>query len=127
MTTNFYRIVNSTIALVRRNGLRLTEHELFLMYNVGHNASYARYYFSTRPGFDHIVSRLADSDKWGNDYVKVSGNFEFGPPDEAFDWLHYDRTNPHLFPIPRFRGTPGTLSILNVLFLKYNCFVFPVY
>lgn len=59
------------------------------MYNMGHNAMYDRYYLSTRPKFDHLVSRLTNIDKWVIDFVKVFDNFEFGPSNPEFDWLLY--------------------------------------
>lgn len=49
------------------------------MYNMGHNAMYDHYYLSTQPKFDHLVTRLTDTDKWVTDFVKVSDNFKFGP------------------------------------------------
>ncbi|KAH7848100.1 hypothetical protein Vadar_033797 [Vaccinium darrowii] len=101
-----FRIIYLVIVLVKRNNLQLSKPELMLMYNMGHNLSHSRYFFSTRLGFDHVVSRLTDTDKWVVEHVKVSDNFEFGPTDMQFDWLLRDPNDPCRDPIPRFRGTP---------------------
>lgn len=74
------------------------------MYNMGHNAMYGCYYLSTRPEFNHPVSPLTDMDKWVMEFVKVSSNFEFRPPDLQFDRLLIDPYAPRRDPHPQIQG-----------------------
>lgn len=70
--------------------------ELFGAYQLGKNASYGRYYLSSRSEFDALlIEMLPDSDAWVNTYVVVSGNFMFGTV-EATATL-----------VPWNTGTPG--------------------
>jgi len=105
---NTYRILSSAVKLVEENEAitKLLLADLMLMYQVGRNAQYDRYYLFTVTGFDHLISRLYDTEKWANVYVKVSGRFEYGPLDERFESrrrIEGRRLSRTVFPIPRSR------------------------
>jgi len=108
LMVNTYRILSSAVKLVEENTAitKLLLADLMLMYQVGRNAQYDRYYLFTVTGFDHLISRLYDTEKWANVYVKVSGRFEYGPLDERFESrrrIEGRRLSRTVFPIPRSR------------------------
>lgn len=113
VAVNVYRILYSVMELARRNDIqRITLGDLMLMYQVGKNATHQRYFLSTLPYFDQVVTRLYDSEKWANVFVKVSGNFERGDPLE-------DRFSGEgvagPFKIPRFKSTEVGKYLVNHL------------
>lgn len=77
VSVNTWRILCSATRLAKRNNLPFTLGDLILMYLVSRNPSYNKYYMSTRQGFDHLVDRLYDLEKWASVFDKVSGNFEW--------------------------------------------------
>jgi hypothetical protein len=117
VAVNVFRILYSTIELVHRNNLeRVILGDLMLMYQVAKNATHNRYYMSTKPWFDQLVTRLYDSEKWANTFVKVSGCFEWGPLESRLDeegLLREKRETIFPYKIPKFKSTEvGKYSIL---------------
>ena len=135
VAVNVYRILCSAMELAHRNNLqRITLGDLMLMYQVGKNATHQRYFMSTLPWFDQLVTRLYDSEKWANVFVKVSGNFEWGPLEERFDTEGVQRTGEEAtrpYKIPRFKSTEvGKCPLLLSPVLSFVCFqtdVFPCF
>lgn len=87
LSINTWRILCSAMRLGKLNNLPFTLGDLMLMYVVSRNPMYDKYYLTTRQGFDHLVDRLHESEKWGNILVKVSRNFEWGLLDPQLDSL----------------------------------------
>ncbi|KAI8563841.1 hypothetical protein RHMOL_Rhmol03G0140600 [Rhododendron molle] len=80
LPVNSYRIITSIIKLRRQFNLTFGLEELFRVYLVGVSRENARYYLSSRMGYDmFLIDHLPDSEEWASIYVSVSENFMFGP------------------------------------------------
>lgn len=83
LALNSFRIINSALALSRKELLPFHWCDLLIPYYVNSNKTSGRRFFSMRKNHDHIV-RLPDADKRVNDFIEVSGNYNF-PPGEKND------------------------------------------
>ena len=94
LTINSYRVINGIIALTRQVNVRITLADVQYCYTMCPLNLKERgyvYYLKPRSTEFKIVADLPDSNKGaGDDFVIVSGNWEFGPDEDV-----------HLYPLPR--------------------------
>jgi hypothetical protein len=105
VTINFYRIVMGAVELKERYGLEFEAEDLFGLYFVSENRVSKRKFFGSRAGQRKLIRGLPDSDKYANDFVCVSGEFEY-----ALGELRYN-------PIPRVPGYAGIYTRASSSFL----------
>ena len=80
LAINSYRVITSTIALVKQENARITLADFqycYTMCRLRKDTDYV-YYLKPRSTEYKIVADLSDSNKGaGDDYIIVSGNWEF--------------------------------------------------
>lgn len=116
LAINSYRVINGIIALTSRENARITLADIqycYTMCGLKSEKGYI-YYFKPRSIEYKLIADLPDSNKGaGDDYVIVSGNWEFPPDDDL-----------HLYPLSRSVFKEGNGKNQASLYLLSNLYYF---
>ena len=78
VTVNVFRIVMDIARLNegKAKATPISYEDIFGCYTLGYSKDTKRYYLGRRPGRQALFGGLPDTDKYGHEYMKVSGSFE---------------------------------------------------
>jgi hypothetical protein len=110
VTINFYRIVMGALELRERYRLDFEAEDLFGLYFVSENRVSKRKFLGSRAGQRKLIRGLPDSDKYANEFVCVSGEFEYAVGEFKLN------------PIPRVAGYAGITRVRAL----HSCLFFSV-
>lgn len=74
---NLFRVICGVSTLNRRLGLNPNIWDILVYYILSHNKDHITYYLRVWSVDSHLVTNLPDCDKYNDDFLQVSGNWEF--------------------------------------------------
>ena len=103
---NAFKVIMGTVALNKHLHINLDIRDIEDVYDLCKTKE-GTYYLRLKPKRRPFVNALEDSNKYvGDDIISVSGNWEFGPEEEA-----------RVYSIPRYPGVAPSTEF-SMLFLK---------